>query len=81
MHKSLRLFGPARNQLWRTVRNPLADRPQVPCWHLLFHLLHIGVTDAYRIDRRQARTVRVLGGPSVSAMSQLNQCADALIPV
>src|SRR6185312_16984423 len=59
MHKSLRIPGPARNPLWRTVRSPLADRPQVPCWHLLFHLLHIGVTDAYRIDRRQSRTVRV----------------------
>ena len=58
MHKNLWLPGFTEIPLVRTVRDPVADRRQVPCWHLLFR---IGVTETDRFNRCHADLPRPLG--------------------
>jgi len=61
MHKNHWLPGSTEIPLVRTVRDLVADRPRVPCWHLLFR---VGVTETDRFDRRHADLPRPLGGLS-----------------
>ena len=61
MHKNHWLPGSTEIPLVRTVRDPVADCPRVPCWHLLFR---VGVTETDRFDRRHADLPRPLGGLS-----------------
>ena len=58
MHKNLWLPGSNEIPLMRTVRDPVAYHPWVPCWHLLFH---IGVTETDRFNRRHADCPLLLG--------------------
>ena len=61
MHKNLWLPGSNEIPLMRTVRDPVAYHPWVPCWHLLFR---IGVTKTDRFNRRHADLPRPLVGLS-----------------
>ena len=61
MHKNLWLPGSTKIPLVRIVRDLVAGRPRVPCWHLLFH---IGVTETDRFNRRHADCPLLLGGQS-----------------
>ena len=61
MHKNHWLPGSTEIPLVWTIHDLVADRPRVPCWHLLFR---VGVTETDRFDRRHADLPRPLSGLS-----------------